>query len=95
MSGEVTSAKVAEAADCGSYAAESTEELFVRELGKCSINGSEVSVYTFADNGKRDDWLKAASSFGGKYLVLDKAILTSDTTSALDTAEGKVGGELK
>ena len=92
--GTVTPDSVAGKLGC-SASAESTEELYVRELGTCSFNGADVKLYTFKDNTARDSWLKVASGFGGTFDVIDRAVITSDTASAVSSAHDKVGGELK
>lgn len=90
-SAAVTPADVAKKLGC-TASTESTEQLYVRELGKCTFNGAEVSLYTFTDNTARDSWLKIASGFGGKYDVMDRAIISSDDGTAVDAAQAKAGG---
>jgi hypothetical protein len=42
-----------------------TEELFVQKMYDC---GSDVRVYTFADNSARDNYKQAATGFGAVVL---------------------------
>lgn len=94
--GEVTPSTLASKAGCeSSFKTDTTTELYARELGKCTIDGAEVSLYSFASNENRDNWLKVASGFGGLYLVLDKGVLTADSKGALETAKASAGGTLK
>jgi hypothetical protein len=66
-------------------------ELFVKEGGSCG----DVSIYTFKDNATRDQYVKAASSFGGTYLVGDKWVVSAESADPLQEARGKIGGEIK
>lgn len=95
-SAEVRPADVATAAGCAdTFQMSTTEELFARELGVCRIKDAEVSLYTFASNANRDDWLDVASNFGGMYVVLDRAVISADSRDALEAAKAKAGGELR
>lgn len=95
--GEVRPAQVAKDLGCtSSYQSQDTEEtLFVRERGHCTVSGEKVQLFTFSDNETRDQWLSVASKFGGRYVVVDRAVVTSDSTSAVDTAHDKIGGDLR
>lgn len=82
---------VASKVGCTGYHDESTEELYVQRYGTCTLEGTETRVYTFSDTTNRDNWLKVARGFGGTYAVKGRAIVTSDSAAAVDTAAGKLG----
>lgn len=72
--------------DCSDLRADS-EELFVREGGDCE--DGELAVYVFNDSENRDNYLEAASGFGGgPYVVGENWVVEMpDTDSAEELAE--------
>ena len=46
-----------------SYVAGSTQP-GIKDGGKCTVDGVDVYLYTFADDAARDNWLKIASGAG-------------------------------
>lgn len=68
-----------------------SEELFVKEGGPCG----DYDLYTFNDNEGRDNWVKAASSFGGNYVVGDKWVVMTDTGALAKKAQKTLGGDIK
>ncbi len=94
VSASATAAKIG----CVSYApdAASGRELFVADSGTCTVNGTSVTVYRFSNNASRDNWIKAASSFGaGRYVVIDRGVVTSDDQALADMVKAKIGGEIR
>lgn len=85
-----TPADVAQAAKCTGYHSGSTDELFVKEQGKCSIGGAEVTIDTFASTDDVTSFYDVASGFGGLYLVGDTWIVTGPR-DALEAARDTIG----
>lgn len=93
--GEVRAEAMASDLGCSEFGLASTEELGVREKGTCELSGQKVSLYTFATNEARDTWVKIASGFGGRYVVKDRQVFSSDDSATVDAIKDKVGGEIK
>lgn len=79
----------------GSFTTEQSSELFVRESGRCSIDGSDVTLYTYADNDSRDNWVKSAQTFGGVLVVGDRWTARAPSQAAAETVKGKIGGTIR
>lgn len=61
--------------NCFAFKLDQDTELFVREQGGCAFAEDEqdtypVTIYVFTDSKARDNWLEAASAFGGGPLVV-------------------------
>lgn len=90
-----SSSDVAKAVGCDtSFRPDDSSEMFVTDSGSCSLGGRDVTVNYFADNAQRDQWVKVATTMGGRYLVGDHFALEGPTP-ALEAAKGKAGGTLK
>lgn len=57
----VTVEQLMEAAGCNGKIIK--PQLYTLEVGRCTVNGSEVDVAVFSSNDKRDAWVKFASEF--------------------------------
>jgi hypothetical protein len=68
-----------------------SDELFVKEGGSCG----DVAIYVFKDNANRDQYVEAASSLGGTYLVGDKWVVSAESADQLQGARDKIGGDIK
>lgn len=90
--GYESAAALADAIGCQGFK-DTTEEMFTDEGGSCTVDGEEVSIYTFTDNETRDSYLEVAEGFGGRYLVGD-GWLVEGSQEALAAIQEKVGGEL-
>lgn len=77
---DVSSAvEAAELVGCGSPDKHETEELFVTNAATCVIGGGEVTVYYFSTDEALDNYIEAAGSFGGEYLVGDQFAVAGDS----------------
>lgn len=93
--GPVTPASLASDLGCSGFTATTTEELGVREVGTCSLDGSSVRVLTFATNDARDTFVTVAQQFGGIYVVVDQGAYGVESQSAAEKVKDKVGGSIK
>jgi hypothetical protein len=89
-----TPTTVGEAAGCTVKPYQSGE-MFVKEAGKCQIDGQEVTIYTFGDAEGRDGWLDVATTFGGVFLVGEGNWIITGPRAALEVAQDKAGGEIQ
>ncbi|RZS89692.1 hypothetical protein EV189_1463 [Motilibacter rhizosphaerae] len=86
-------AALAQEAGCAtSTPAEGDLELYVRAEADCAAGGEELAFRTFANNGNRDDWLNAARSFGGVFVVGDRWAVNVDSRSLADRIAAATGG---
>ncbi len=70
-------------------------ELGVPQRGKCSLGGSPVLVFTFADGRSQKDWLDATEGFHNYYLVTGKGWAVVPFSRALELRiQGKLGGTI-
>lgn len=92
---EVRPQAMADELGCDTFTATTTEELGVREIGTCNLDGKEVRLLTFASNDARDTYVKIASEFGGRYVVKDRQVFTSDDGATVDAINAKVSGEIR
>ena len=84
-------ADVAGKIGCSGYADDTTQEIYVQAVGKCSIGSDDsVRVLTFNDNTGRDAFVKIAKGFGGNYAVGDRFAIEG-SSSSIDVVDGKDG----
>ena len=67
-------------------------EAFTRENGSCDIAGASVDLATFSTADQRDQWVKAAQSFGGIIVTGDLWAADADSQQAADAVKAKLGG---
>ena len=79
---------------CTGYSSTSPT-LFAREEGSCAFNGDDLDIVTFSTTANEDNWIKAASSFGGGVIVKGPlwAIGTGSQASA-EAVKSKLGGTI-
>ena len=97
-SGVVSAQALAYKIDCTSFTADNagSRELFVADSGTCDLDGHSLTVYRFSNNESRDNWIKAATPNGiGRFVVIDRGVVTSDDQSIADEVKAKVGGEIR
>ena len=61
-----------------------SQELYVSGLAKCTINGGTVSIYSFASEQNRMDWVNIASDFS-PVVEAGPYVITANDTVTLDT----------
>src|SRR5687767_8988994 len=86
---------LAEELRCIGFVVAPTEELFVREAGRCAYEGSNVRIITFADNEARDSFVEAASTLGGIYVVGDRWAVETVTSGTADAVADVLGGDVR
>ena len=79
---------------CTKMAEPDSQELYVKEHTTCTPDGStaELALYVFADDAARDDYLEAATHFGGAYGKGPGWVVSGDTVAAVRTAVQPLGG---
>jgi len=76
---------------CVGFAPETTQELYVSEVGRCTLGqDTAVRVLTFHDDTGRDAFVKIAASFGPSYAVGDMFVVEG-TSTTVDTVDSKLG----
>lgn len=77
---------------CTGYSSASPT-MFAREEGSCTFNGDDLDIVTFSTTANEDNWIKAASSFGGGVIVKGSlwAVGTGSQASA-EAVKTKLGG---
>jgi hypothetical protein len=79
--------------DCSDLRADS-EELFVREGGNCE--DGELAVYVFIDSENRDNYLEAASGFGGgPYVVGENWVVEMPDADSAEELADKLDAEVQ
>jgi hypothetical protein len=70
-------------------------EMFVREEGDCSVNGHDVTLYTFSSTSAQNSWTSAANTFGlGPHVSGDLWVASVDDSGVAATVQSKLGGKL-
>jgi hypothetical protein len=67
-------------------------EALTRENGSCDIAGASVDLATFSTSDQRDQWAKAAQSFGGIIVTGDLWAADADSQQVADAVKTKLGG---
>lgn len=96
---------------CIAFQPDQDAELFVREQGGCGFAEDEqgsypTTIYTFTDAAARDNWLQAASAFGGGPLVVGGTWVVAvdtqcdpqnpcDAEARARDIQAKLGGEIR
>ena len=69
--------------------------LFAREEGTCTLNGGDLDVITFSTSANEDNWIKAASQFGGGIIVKGPLwAVAADSQASADSVKAKLGGTI-
>jgi hypothetical protein len=99
---------LAERVGCSdSYEAVATDALRVKEMGKCTFHGYELSLVTFADNEARNSYIcstcgfdidtdagaieKAAHRFGGRFVAGDRYLVKVSSAAAEQAVRDALG----
>lgn len=88
-----TAADLATKIGCTGYT-QSSEEMYVKEGGDCTLNGQTVYVNTYADDTARDQYLEVAKSTGGTYAQGPKWVIHGDDATTIEQAAKTAGGQL-
>lgn len=70
-------------------------ELFTAGQASCSAMGDTVNIRTFDSNTARDNWLKTAREFGGRFVVADRTIVYGEQSGTADQLKAKIGGQIE
>lgn len=68
--------------------------LFAREEGNCSLNDSSVDIVTFSTGSNEDNWIKAASSFGGIIVKGTLWAVGAENQASADQVKSRLGGSI-
>lgn len=88
-----TPESVAASIGCTNVTAGSTQEIYVKSLSTCQLDGKKVNLYSFANETDRDNWMKVASSFSGSgtYFPEGLVVVSAPDTATADTIRAKLG----
>lgn len=89
----VTATGLASKIGCSGYS-NSSNEMYVKEGGDCTLNGQTISIDTFNDNTARDNYVKVAKSFGGVYGQGDRWVVHGDDAGVVGDAVKALGGSM-
>ncbi len=86
-----SASSVAQRTGCTGFAT-ITPTLYALDEGDCTLGPDSLDVVTFADNGKRDQWVKVAKGFGGSYVVGDRFAVTGMSPGSVGQVASGTGG---
>lgn len=68
--------------------------LFAREEGGCRLNGDNLDVVTFSTSANEDNWVQAASQFGGIIVKGPLWVVTAGTQASAGAVKAELGGTI-
>jgi hypothetical protein len=80
---------------CSDYAPMVPPTMFAREEGGCTLAGDDLDIVTFSDQTAEDNWIKAASTFGGIIVKGDLWAVGTGSQASADAVMAKIGGSIK
>jgi hypothetical protein len=83
----MTSQEAATNAECKGFTPDESLELYVKDSGRCVLNGAELHVLTFSTNEARDNYIRIAKQFGGRYFYGDGLAVTSESPAVISWLE--------
>jgi hypothetical protein len=66
--------------------------LYAREEGSCTLNGDDLDIATFSTTSNEDNWVKAASEFGGVIVKGNLWAVGTGSQATANAVKGKLGG---
>ncbi len=84
---------LADTLGCSStYAADTTEEIGVEDVGTCQVDGHAVRLLTFANDDARDGFVEIAKGYGSRYVTGPGYAVEADGAAAEKAVRAAVEG---